>query len=108
LAVSYPYRKEEGLHLQKWGERQAKHYIRGIQAAIETVAAKLALGKSCDHIREGYRCFPAGSHMLLCWMLACARMCSGSAPGWRRAAQGRLQAHLGVFGLKTRPAIGYI
>jgi toxin ParE1/3/4 len=49
---------------KNWGEQQAILYIRIIQTAIEAVASNPRLGKSCDHIREGYRKFPAGSHML--------------------------------------------
>ena len=49
---------------KNWGEGQAELYIRTVQAAIETVAADPGLGRSCDHVRKGYRSFPAGSHVL--------------------------------------------
>jgi len=49
---------------RNWGAEQAKAYIRLIGAAIRTVAASPARGKACDHIQEGYRKYPAGSHVV--------------------------------------------
>jgi toxin ParE1/3/4 len=49
---------------RNWGAEQAKAYIRLIGAAIQTLAASPARGKACDHIREGYRKYPAGSHVV--------------------------------------------
>ena len=49
---------------RNWGTEQAKAYIRLIGAAIQTVATSPARGKACDHIREGYRKYPAGSHVV--------------------------------------------
>jgi toxin ParE1/3/4 len=47
-----------------WGSDQAERYLRQLQAAIELVAANPFLGRSCEHIRPGYRKFPAGAHVL--------------------------------------------
>jgi toxin ParE1/3/4 len=49
---------------ENWGRDQAGRYIRLIRAAVEAVAASPKIGKSCDGIREGYRKYPAGSHVL--------------------------------------------
>jgi toxin ParE1/3/4 len=49
---------------RNWGTEQAKAYIRLIGAAIQTVATSPARGKACDHIQEGYRKYPAGSHVV--------------------------------------------
>ena len=49
---------------RNWGMDQAETYIRLIGAAIQTAASSPKRGKTCDHIREGYRKYPAGSHMI--------------------------------------------
>src|SRR6516164_4545371 len=49
---------------RNWGTEQAKAYIRLIGAAIQTVSTSPARGKACDHIRAGYRKYPAGSHVV--------------------------------------------
>ena len=47
-----------------WGVDQAETYLRQIQKGIEIVVRTPEVGRSCDHIREGYRKFPAGSHVV--------------------------------------------
>ncbi len=47
-----------------WSVDQAERYVRLIADGISTVAAKPARGRPCDHIREGYRKYPVGSHVL--------------------------------------------
>jgi toxin ParE1/3/4 len=49
---------------ERWGIDQAETYIRLIQLAIETVADDPRRGRSCDEVREGYRKYSAGSHVL--------------------------------------------
>jgi toxin ParE1/3/4 len=49
---------------ETWDIDQAERYVRLIAEALELVAASPLLGRSCDHIREGYRKYPAGSHVL--------------------------------------------
>lgn len=49
---------------ERWGIDQAELYLRRIQTSIEAAAAEPKLGTSCDHIRTGYRKYPAGSHVL--------------------------------------------
>jgi toxin ParE1/3/4 len=47
-----------------WDVDQAERYIRRIAEAIDLVAETPMLGRNCDHIREGYRKHPVGSHVL--------------------------------------------
>ncbi len=47
-----------------WGSEQAEQYIRLIARAIEAVAEAPKRGKACGHIRQGYRKYPAGSHVI--------------------------------------------
>jgi toxin ParE1/3/4 len=49
---------------ERWGEDQAARYVLDIRAAIEAVVRDPRRGRACDHIRAGYRKYPAGSHML--------------------------------------------
>jgi toxin ParE1/3/4 len=48
----------------RWGESQAERYLRQLQRAIEAIANSPKLGPSCDDIREGYRRFRVGSHVV--------------------------------------------
>jgi len=48
----------------QWNIRQAEIYVREIQAAIERIAAEPGIARSCDHVRAGYRKYPAGSHVI--------------------------------------------
>ena len=50
--------------VKTWDAHQAERYVRMIAEAIEFVALSPGIGKSCDHIRDGYRKYPAGSHFL--------------------------------------------
>lgn len=49
---------------ETWGVDQAERYIRLIADSINAVATSPARGQRCDSIREGYRKYPAGSHVL--------------------------------------------
>lgn len=48
----------------QWGEDQAEAYLRSIQSTIETIADHPQRGAPCDHIRAGYRKFPAAAHVI--------------------------------------------
>lgn len=50
--------------VEHWGEDRAERYLRGIQAAIETVADDTRRAVACDDIRPGYRKLHAGSHVI--------------------------------------------
>ncbi len=47
-----------------WDVRQAETYVNEIRAAIERIADHPGRGRACDEIREGYRRYSIGSHML--------------------------------------------
>jgi toxin ParE1/3/4 len=47
-----------------WDMYQAERYLRRIAEAVDLVAETPALGRNCDHIRDGYRKYPVGSHVL--------------------------------------------
>lgn len=47
-----------------WDVLQAETYINEIRAAIERIAEDPARGRACDEIREGYRRYGIGSHMI--------------------------------------------
>lgn len=49
---------------ERWDAGQAEKYIAEIRAAIERVAADPNRGRACDEIRQGYRRYGIGSHLL--------------------------------------------
>lgn len=49
---------------ERWDTGQAEKYIAELRAAIERVAADPERGRACDEIREGYRRYGIGSHLL--------------------------------------------
>jgi toxin ParE1/3/4 len=49
---------------ERWDAGQAEKYIAEIRAAIERVAADPDRGRACDEIRQGYRRYGIGSHLL--------------------------------------------
>ncbi|MCM3662567.1 type II toxin-antitoxin system RelE/ParE family toxin [Georgenia satyanarayanai] len=49
---------------ERWDIRQAETYIAEIRAAIERVADDPRRGRACDEIRQGYRRYGIGSHLL--------------------------------------------
>ncbi|GAB10570.1 hypothetical protein GOARA_061_00090 [Gordonia araii NBRC 100433] len=49
---------------ERWGVRQAETYVNEIRAAIERVADNPERGRACGEIREGYRRYGIGSHLL--------------------------------------------
>lgn len=48
----------------RWDAEQAAKYIREIWAALELVADRPELGRSREELREGYRSYVAGSHII--------------------------------------------
>ncbi|MFD2839627.1 type II toxin-antitoxin system RelE/ParE family toxin [Populibacterium corticicola] len=49
---------------ERWGIRQAELYIGDIRAAIERIADDAERGRPCDDIREGYRRYTVGRHIV--------------------------------------------
>ncbi|WP_156761051.1 type II toxin-antitoxin system RelE/ParE family toxin [Microbacterium karelineae] len=49
---------------ERWSPAQAETYILEIRAAIERIATDPDRGHRCDDIREGYRRYRIGSHLV--------------------------------------------
>lgn len=49
---------------ERWDVHQAETYVSEIRVAIERIAADPARGRPCDDIRDGYRRYGIGSHLL--------------------------------------------
>lgn len=49
---------------ERWEAGQAETYLVEIRAAIERIADDPLRGRACDEIREGYRRYGIGSHLL--------------------------------------------
>ncbi|QYH36805.1 type II toxin-antitoxin system RelE/ParE family toxin [Salinibacterium sp. M195] len=49
---------------ERWGPTQAEIYISEMRAAIERIAAEPQRGRACDDVREGYRRYGIGSHLI--------------------------------------------
>jgi toxin ParE1/3/4 len=49
---------------ERWDARQAETYVTEIRVAIERITGDPHRGRSCDEIREGYRRYAIGSHVI--------------------------------------------
>ena len=49
---------------ERWGVRQRNTYLKEVDQVFRTLAKNPLMGLSCDDIREGYRKFPHGSHVI--------------------------------------------
>jgi len=49
---------------KRWGRNQRFLYIKQFDDVFHLLAKSPSLGKQCDFIKEGYRKFPQGSHLL--------------------------------------------
>lgn len=47
-----------------WTQKQAEKYIRLLTAGFERIAEKPTIGSPCDDIREGYRKYRVGHHVV--------------------------------------------
>lgn len=57
--------KEIGRYTQeRWGREQRNTYITKLDACFRQLAANSSTGKECNDIREGYRKFAVGSHVV--------------------------------------------
>ncbi|HEY0924046.1 type II toxin-antitoxin system RelE/ParE family toxin [Rheinheimera pacifica] len=57
--------KEIALFTQRrWGIAQRNIYLKQFDAAFGLLAKSPEIGKSCDEIRQHYRKFPQGSHVI--------------------------------------------
>ncbi|MBH0131220.1 type II toxin-antitoxin system RelE/ParE family toxin [Salinibacterium sp. NK8237] len=49
---------------ERWDATQAEIYIFEMRAVIERIAADPQRGRTCSDIREGYRRYSIGSHLI--------------------------------------------
>ena len=49
---------------EHWSTQQAEVYVREIQVGIERVAEDPRRGRDCSELREGYRNYAVGSHLV--------------------------------------------
>ena len=50
--------------MKRWGREKRNLYLKEFDTAFFLLAERPSIGKSCDEIREGYRKFPQGSHII--------------------------------------------
>ena len=50
--------------LRKWGDAQAVRYLRELQACCQQLADNPALGRPCEHVRQGLRRLEHGKHVV--------------------------------------------
>jgi len=48
----------------QWGIRQRNSYLKEMDQIFHSLAKNPLMGKACDEIREGYRKFPHGIHVI--------------------------------------------
>ncbi len=48
----------------RWVVRQRNAYLKEMDRVFRSLATNPSMGKECDDIREGYRKFPHGSHVV--------------------------------------------
>jgi toxin ParE1/3/4 len=49
---------------QRWGKKQRDLYIRQLDDAFKSLGNAPLVGKPCDYIKEGYRKYPQGRHII--------------------------------------------
>ena len=49
---------------ERWGVRQRDTYLKEIDRVFHSRAKNPVMGRTCDEIREGYRKFPHGAHVI--------------------------------------------
>ena len=49
---------------QRWGVRQRNSYLKEIDQVFRALAKNPLMGQACEELREGYRKFPHGSHVI--------------------------------------------
>ena len=49
---------------ERWGVRQRNTYLKEVDQVFRALAKNPSMGRACDDIREGYRKFPHGSHVV--------------------------------------------
>ena len=47
-----------------WGVRQRNTYLKEVDQVFHALAKNPLMGRACDDLREGYRKFPHGGHVI--------------------------------------------
>jgi toxin ParE1/3/4 len=50
--------------VEQWGVEQAERYLKGLFACFEDLAENPQLGRQREELKEGYRSFPQGRHVV--------------------------------------------
>ena len=58
--------------LDAWGEEQASIYLAQLEDRFEWLAANPEAGKKRDEVKEGYRSFPEGRHVVFYRIRECS------------------------------------
>lgn len=57
--------KEIGSYTKKeWGKAQMNQYLTMLDGYFHDLAARPSIGRDCSEIREGYRKYSVGSHLI--------------------------------------------
>jgi len=49
---------------ERWGVRQRNAYLKEVDQVFRALTKNPEMGRACDEVREGYRKFPHGSHVI--------------------------------------------
>ena len=49
---------------KRWGRKQRDTYLREIDGRFSSLARNPSLGRAYDHVKEGYRVFAVGKHLI--------------------------------------------
>jgi len=49
---------------QHWGAHQRNAYLKEMDQVFHSLAKNPLMGRTCDEVREGYRKFPHGAHVI--------------------------------------------
>ena len=58
----------------RWGKTQRNLYLKRLDEAFSLLGQNPDTGLACDYIREGYRKFPQGSHIVFYKRVTSARI----------------------------------
>jgi toxin ParE1/3/4 len=49
---------------ERWGVRQRNTYLKEIDQVFRSLVKNPLIGRACDEVRNGYRKFPHGGHLI--------------------------------------------
>lgn len=49
---------------ERWGVPQRNAYLKEMDQTFHSLARDPGIGRACDEVREGYRMFPHGTHVI--------------------------------------------